>query len=400
MGKNLKGKELGKNLYQRKDGRYEARAMIKGMKINFIDKDLAVVKENLEKAITLARNNVDYRKQNITLNEWFAEWFDRYKKPKVKTTSIQSIKNSYRNTFGLYLGTRQLSNVTPDAIQDVINLQRSQGKAASTMRTGLSNLSQCMERAVVNKMIDSNPCYDISVSWESEGNNKLTRFLSEDEQVTFLNHVADSWYKEMFYVMFLTGLRVGELGALRWEDVDFKNRAINVNKSLHCSYSNGIKSMFLTKPKTPNSVRSIPFMGECETMLRSQKEKQDKLRKELGDRWRSKGELANVVFSTSLGSPVTRFIAEKEIRKVVNDINLEEQINAVRENRPVVEFEHLYPHAIRHSFCSRCFQKGLNPKTVQQLMGHAHYSTTIDIYTHLTQGKIAEDAMKFDSIVS
>lgn len=55
------------------------------------------------------------------------------------------------------------------------------------------------------------------------------------------------------------------------------------------------------------------------------------------------------------------------------------------------------PHALRHTFCSRCFEKGIKPKVVQQLMGHAHYSTTIDIYTHITESTMEEELAKFSS---
>lgn len=63
-----------------------------------------------------------------------------------------------------------------------------------------------------------------------------------------------------------------------------------------------------------------------------------------------------------------------------------------------IEFKDLYPHAIRHTFCSRCFEKGMDAKVVQMLMGHQHYSTTIDIYTHVTETKFEEEIAKFGSV--
>ena len=89
---------------------------------------------------------------------------------------------------------------------------------------------------------------------------------------------------------------------------------------------------------------------------------------------------------------------EKEIKKVVKAINFQEAIEAVKENREPIEFKDLYPHAIRHTFCSRCFEKGMDAKVVQMLMGHQHYSTTIDIYTHVTETKFEEEIAKFGSV--
>lgn len=126
-------------------------------------------------------------------------------------------------------------------------------------------------------------------------------------------------------------------------------------------------------------------MGEAEEMFLSQKVKVEKLKKQLGKRFRSDGEYEDLVFVTSMGSPVLRYHAEKEVKKVVKAINEKEVFESVKEQREPVVFEDLYPHAIRHIFCSRCFEKDMNPKIVQALMGHQHFSTTMDIYTHVTK---------------
>jgi len=68
---------------------------------------------------------------------------------------------------------------------------------------------------------------------------------------------------------------------------------------------------------------------------------------------------------------------------------------AIKENREPVIFEDMYPHAIRHTFCSRCFEADMKPKVVQAIMGHQHYSTTIDIYTHVTDKRYDEEIGKF-----
>lgn len=121
--------------------------------------------------------------------------------------------------------------------------------------------------------------------------------------------------------MFLTGMRIGEVGGLKWEDIDFKNKYININRSLSCEYYEGEKTIRFTTPKTHNSYRKIPFMGEIEGILLSQKQKQNKLKKELGKRYRSKNEFADIVFVTSMRSPVLRYHAERECKKIVKEIN-------------------------------------------------------------------------------
>lgn len=393
MGKDLNGKELGVGLYQRKDKRYEARAKVNGIEISLYNFNLKDLKRDFAEAKEKAENHINSRRQRITLSEWFEEWFTKYKIPIVKSTSVFPMKSKFYNSFGKELGNMRVIDITNIDVQDVINKMAEQGKASSTMRDALGRMRDCMESAKNNQIIAINPCFEINVPWENK--QVMRRFLTVDEQHKFLGELEFNWYREMFYIMFLTGMRIGEVGGLKWSDVDFKNKCININRSLHCSYEAGVKNILLTTPKTHNSYRKIPFFGEAEKMYLSQKAKQDQLKEILGNRFRSDGEFTDLVFTTSMGSPVLRYHAEKEIKKVVAAINQREAFESVREQREPIVFEDLYPHAIRHTFCSRCFEAGMEPKVVQGLMGHQHYSTTIDIYTHVTNEKYEQEIAKF-----
>lgn len=397
MPKDLKGRELPKGIYQRKDGRYEARALINGIRIQLYNFNLKELKAEFEKRKEEAKQGIDKKLSSITLDEWFEEWFARYKVSQIKETSITPMKTKYRANFGRLIGNMKVADIRNMDIQEVINTMHKEGKATSTMRDALGRVRECLESAKNNRIISENPCFDITVPWENT--TKERRFLSQEEQNRFLQQVENNWYKEMFYIMFLTGMRIGEVGGLKWEDVDFKNKCIHINRSLSCQYELGVKTVRLTAPKTHNSYRKIPFMGEAEEMFLSQKKKQDKIKKELGKRYRSEREFLDLVFVTSMGSPVFRHHAEKEVKKVVKAINEQEAFDSVREQREPHYFEDLYPHAIRHTFCSRCFQLNMNPKVVQKLMGHQHYSTTIDIYTHVMQEDIDVEVCKLESAI-
>ena len=397
MGKDLKGKELGKGIRQKKCGAYEARALIKGVSINVCKSTLKECKQEFELQKEKVEKQRNIIMKDTSLDDWYEEWFDRYKKSRVKETSINVIKRRYYNTFGKRLGKRKIVDILNIDIQKVINELVEEKKSTKTMRSALGNVRECFESAKNNRIIEINPCFDICIPWENK--TKLRRFLTKEEQQIFLDRVnfRNDWYLEMFHIMFNTGMRVGEVGGLKWEDVNFKDKCININHSLSCQYENGNKRLCLTTPKTHNSYRKIPFMGNVEEMLLRQKEKQNKAKKQLGDRWREDG-ISDLVFTTSLGSPVSRYIAERQIDKVVKEINDEEMFNAIRENRVPKLFDKMYPHAIRHTFCSRCFEYGLNPKVIQGIMGHQHYSTTIDIYTHTTEENVQDEVMKYNNV--
>ena len=398
MGKDLKGKELGKGLYQRKDGRYEAKAVINGKKINLYDTKLTTLRQRFEKAKIEVKSGVSSKFIEATLDEWFEFWFNTCKTPKIKQQSIRPMKNKYKNTLGRYIGHYKISSLKNIDIQCAVNELLKTDIALSSIREAVGRVTECLDSAKNNGLINTNPCFDIIVPWKVE--EPYRRFLTVKEQNTFLLEAKNTWYYEMFYTMFCTGLRIGEVGGLMWKDIDFQNKCFNIQQALSCNYEDGVKTMVLTTLKTANSYRSIPFMGGVEEILKEWKRKQQKEKKRLGDRWRSHGEFEDLVFTTSLGSPITRYIGEKETKKIVKAINEREVFQAMQESREPIIFERVYPHAIRHTFCSRCFEKGIAPKVVQGLMGHARYSTTIDIYTHVMGTTIDMEIEKFgDSLI-
>jgi len=136
-------------------------------------------------------------------------------------------------------------------------------------------------------------------------------------------------------------------------------------------------------------------MGELEDILKSQKEKDTTLKKELGKRFRGEGEFDDMVFITTMGTPVNRVVAEREIHKIARDANEKEKNRAEIEQREPVVIPYVTPHIIRHTFATRCFEQEMDSKVVQKFMGHAYYSTTIDIYKHVVGGKMREESEKF-----
>lgn len=208
MGKDLKGRELGTGIRQRKDGRYEARAVVQGVEISIYGLQLKQLRKDFEKAKEQAKQNVNAKRSNITLNEWFEEWFTKCKVPVIKETSIFPMKSKYYNTFGRILGDKKVTDILNIDIQEAVNTLQKEGRAASSMRDALGRVRECLESAKRNKIISENPCFEIVVPWENK--KKKIRFLSVEEQRLFLQTVEDNWYKEMFYIMFLTGMRIGD----------------------------------------------------------------------------------------------------------------------------------------------------------------------------------------------
>lgn len=389
MGKDLKGKELGVGIGQRKDGRYEARAIIDGNKITLYNFNLSELKREFEREKEKIKRRNVVTCEDVTVMEWFDAWFEQYKKPTLKPTGVDGYKRKFVNTYGKELGFIKLKELNQFMIQTATTELINRKYSFKSIRDALAVMKLLLDSAVGNCIIEYNPSCGVIVPTYTEVKEDR-RVLTKEEQKVFLNHVESSWYKELYHFMLLTGVRVGEMGALQWKDIDFKNEFININHSLTCHYHNGKKTLMMTTPKTKNSFRKIPFFGETKQVLLAQKEKQDSLKKQLGERWRGSKELnyPDLVFTSSMGSPVTRHVLEHDMRQVSKDINKIELYNASISGRNVVAFEYVHPHALRHTFATRCFEKGMAVGVVQKIMGHANINMTMS-YTH-----ILEDVLK------
>lgn len=381
MGKDLKGKELGKGYSQRKDGRYEARATINGVKIDIYDMNLPRLKKafELEKAKVL-RNEKNIR-PNVTLAEWYNEWFQKCKSPQLKSeTSRRTYDRKVRNTYVAILGDKRIKDISQINMQVATNELIERGYKARSIREALGVIRECCDIAIVNHVMSTNPCTGITVNNANVQSER--RVMTHEEQDIFLNEVRNDYYYEAYCILLLTGMRIGEFSGLQWQDVDFVNKQIYVKRSMTTAYFDGKKIEELTTPKTINSYRTIPFFGETEQLFRSWQKKQEKIKEKMGSRWRANPEHGDLVFTTTVGSPITRYVLAGAINKVVQNINLKEIYAASAEGRMPKTFEHLHPHAFRHTFATRCFEKGLKPAFVQNIMGHSNYSTTLS-YTHI-----------------
>lgn len=399
MGKDLKGKELGRGYSQRPDGRYEARAKINGVKIDMYDMSF----QNLRKAFELEKAKVlrDEKgvRPNLKLCDWYDEWFEKCKAPSLKTEQSRVKYNrKAKNTYIKILGGKLIEELTQFDIQNATNeLVDEMNYSGRGTCEALSILRDCLESAVANRIIVANPANGVKVYTENV-ESRDRRVLDHWEQEAMLEETDTGYYKEVYRILLLTGMRIGELSGLQWGDINFAKKRIHISRSMSTSYLNGKKAFELTTPKTSNSYRDIPFFGNCEELLKSWKMKQEFYQKKLGDRWRSPKEFGDLVFTTTMGSPITRYNIVHDMKKVEANVRLKENSRAYMEGREPRYFGHIHPHAFRHTFATRCFEKGLDPLVVQNIMGHANYSTTIS-YTHVLDDKTEEAVAKAGNLI-
>ena len=261
---------------------------------------------------------------------------------------------------------------------------------------GANLVHPALELAVDDDYIRKNPSKGVYRSLKSEGSGKpaKTRIaLTKEQQKNFLRFISKSpMYSHWLPVMVVllgTGLRVGECTGLTKNDVDLENSTISVNHNLIYRVIDGKAGFHITTPKTASGTRTIPILyPEVAEQLRALIEVMDALYPE---------DLVmngyhGFLFRNRSGYFLSAHNINRAIERISIAYNAEEMDQAELEDREPSLLPHFSVHNLRHTFCTRLCESTNDIKFIQQVMGHADFSTTMDIYTHITQENMKEKA--------
>jgi integrase len=292
------------------------------------------------------------------------------------------------------IGRMKLQAVRPEHIQRILNKMKREGYSSGYISSVRQLMNMIFRQAYMNGILVSNPVEKtILPKAEEKEDNPRRRALTEREQKTFLECVAKRkpFYADLFYVGFSTGMRVGEISALEWSDIDFDKMEIHVNGTMIKVKG---KDYYKGATKTEKSRRTVPMLPEIAKRLKRHKIEQEKLHMMLGDKWEPVKGLENLVFTTMFGRPIADMYVGDYINSTVNAINRNEQKKAMEEHRKPEVMETFCPHAMRHTFATRALERGIPPKVVQSYLGHATIDMTMNIYTHVTEELEREEIKK------
>lgn len=379
MGKDLKGKELGIGLSQRKDGVYQARYTDRwGKRKTIYGNDIRLLRKQLAEEIT-DNERFSNVKEDITLDYWFGRWMEVYKNKSVRPNTKREYTHIYQKNISPYLGDRNISTLIKSDIQLLIDTASDNGYAYERQNKIKVILRDMLQRAVEDQLVINNPVSGIKLRADKE---IKAQALSEEEQSIFFDYCRNTFYENLFNVAVNTGLRPGELFALQLSDIDLEKGYIEVNKTLvYQKYLTDSKKEFhIEPPKTKQSYRKVPINSICMSYI----ERQFELKKIISSK-RPKQQ-NNYLFVTKFNTPLNSQIYSDAIRAVIKQINL---VRPFDEQFPVFS-----GHTFRHTFATRCFENGVDAKVVQSYLGHASLKMTMDLYTHVTEEKSSNDIEK------
>lgn len=312
----------------------------------------------------------------------------------IRETTEALYRSMYKHHIKEAIGHMKLQAVRPEHIQAIINQMKKDGYAPTFIKRNRNVLSSMFKQAYQNDLITRNPVEKTTTPKEEEKQQGGShRGLTEKEQRDFLHYAdeAEPQYADLFYVGFATGMRIGELFALEWDEVDFVKEEIRVSGTMikidGKEYRKGAT-------KTDKGRRIIPLLPEISKRLRKRKIHQAEYKMMMGAEWKPVQGLENLVFTTPIGRPISRGVIYNSIDRIIDVINHDERMVAEKENRKPVVFEHFSSHTMRHTFATRALERGIPPKVVQEYLGHTKIDTTLDIYTHVLPETKKEEIKK------
>ena len=345
-----------------------------------------------------SQDGIDGRKADkITLNDMFDIYMAG--KHELKQSTRTNYNYMYKNYVSESLGLKKIGNIKYSDIKAFYNsLIRDKGFKPNSMEIINTILHPTFTLAVRDGYIRTNPTDGAmaeikkSHDWEKPKRHSLTI----EEQEAFINYVAGSdiyrHWLPLFTVFLGTGCRVGEIIGLRWKDCDFESRTISINHNLvYRQQDSGKCEMHITTPKTTAGCRTVPMLAEVRAALLQERKRQ---MKEGGSTAEIDG-YTGFIFTNRFGYVHNPQTINRAIERIYTAYNAEETANAKREHRKPVLIRHFSVHNLRHTFCTRFCENETNIKVIQDIMGHADISTTMNIYAEATESKKKES---FDNL--
>lgn len=317
----------------------------------------------------------------ITFEQLAHEWLQTHKKN--MKHSAQRSREYHVKRFGKYLAKVEVRNVTKKMYQNVIDRMETDGYSFNTIYAAHAVAKNIFKQAIAWDVIKSSPA-DMAimpkqkVTIEQLEKDKIAEdYLEREELKQFLSVIDQKGLPNddiIFTLLAFTGMRVGELLALKWTDIDYVTKEISITKTIF--NIDGSKDEYkLLTPKTKTSIRKISFDDRIAQLLKRYKQRQNEQKIKIRSHWHDE----DFIITREDGYPMSpRFVhyRMKRLEKKLHKEGLEKK---------------LHPHILRHTHTSMLTEAGVDLRAIMQRLGHTDAKTTLSVYTHVTE-KMKTDA--------
>ena len=296
----------------------------------------------------------------MKLSKWLDIWLNKYQKTAIKLRTFTFYQEIISRHINPILGNYELDELTGDILQDFVisklnngNLITNKPLADNTVISIVSLLKQAIKKAHYMGISKNEHTSHIKIPRSKE--KEVSAFEVEEQKKIeqyCLNHYRNNYIGVV--ICLYTGIRLGELLALTWEDIDFDRNTLTINKTVSVIKVNGVNVSHVDKPKTKQSNRCIPLPKQLISILKKKK-KQSK---------------SKYVISTIDGNMVQSRCYQKSFKSILENCN--------------ITYRNF--HSLRHTFATRALELGIDIKTLSEILGHKNPMVTLNRYSHSLLG--------------
>lgn len=369
MGRKRKNGEGTVRL--RKDGRWEGRVVV-----GYDDKGLPKTKNVLAKTKgecveklktlknTVAPPTTAKARADMPFGEWLDFWYENYSKPVVRPSTQRIYEGYIRLYIRPKLGNIPLNKMTASDIQQLCTWMKTDGNvegglADSQVINCHSLCCRALDKAVKDRLIARNPAESCKLPALKREEMKI---LSREAMQRLLIQAKEENYYELFLLELATGLRLGELMALQWDDLDLTTGELRINKQVNIVGS----ELVVNEPKTKAAVRTMILPPAVRKVMAKYKAR-------VNSRW---------LFPSPKKEdmPLRPSVVHQRLHRLLDHAGCER-----------IRF-----HDLRHTFATNALAHGMDVKTLSTILGHVSSATTLNTYSHVTDEMRQRAAVKID----
>lgn len=306
--------------------------------------------------ITTFKSENYFNPSNEVMKTFINKWLNNVYKHEVQITTFERAQQVIKTHILPEFAEYEVSTIKTYDIQQFLSDKSNSGLAQATVKIIKNVLSKAFQTAVDWELIKKNPTERVKVPSIVK---KEKEVWTAEEAKVFLENCDQLRWLVAFTLALHTGMRRGEILALKWKNVDLEQRTIKIKESLAYTKEKGL---IFKSAKTTNSVREIVIPPSLVDLLMKIKEEQKEIKRRMGPSYNNN----DLVICTEDGKPIYLRNLLRTFKRIIHRAGVKE----------------ITLHDLRHSNATLLMKQGINPKIVSERLGHANVGITLDIYSH------------------